>query len=809
MVGPGLLPGRVLSSADIWWFSPPWAAQRPAGLDHPANPDLEDAARAFQPLREEVKRQLPGAPLWDPWIASGRPLLADAQSAVFSPFNLPAWVLPLQRSLAWTALLILWAASFGMYGLGRALGMRFAGALLAGIVYGLNLWLVSHLSYPHAGVWALLPWLLWASDRLVRRPDATAVALLAAVVALQYFAGHPETSFHVVLATVAFFALRLGQARQRGLRAPLLAMAAALAAGTGLAAIMLAPFGELLLHSADLAERSGTGIGQHDDPTYLLGFFLYDYWGRATHTALTPLLFSRAWYVGALPLMLAAAALILRPRAERLWIAGAALLLLAVIFGLPPFAQIATRLPLLSLGHNDRLIIIPLACLALLAGFGLDDLSGRASGLRRRRRALLLTAAAILLLPLLMVAGRHGIDQFHPGEAVKVAFAVAAPPSARDPSAADVIRAGTVVLWVCLAGTGLALLVLRLRGLRAATFAGLALTVVAVDLLRAGMGYNPAIATDRARQPLTGALRYLAGHSPQRFAGVGNTVPQNVAALRFRIQDARGNDPPVLERYNRLWRREISPEYPNLTATITSPFLQVPRLDERRLRALRLLGVGYLLAPPRSAGPSPPGLDSPGLTPVYDGPDARVLRVDGALPRAFVAAGQRPVDGGRAALDATTRPGLDRRRVAVTEKRLPGLPASGRPPPAGSARIVSYKPDRVTIDAQLSRPGLIVLGDNWYPGWKAKLDGKPAATERVDYTLRGTPAGPGHHRLEYHYQPASWRIGWILSLLTLAALATALLLGRRRRRAGPGTGTPDEGGEVLSAEPTPLRGSGR
>ena len=54
MVGPGLVPGRVLSSADIWWFSAPWAAERPADLTRPANADLEDAARAFQPLRAEV-----------------------------------------------------------------------------------------------------------------------------------------------------------------------------------------------------------------------------------------------------------------------------------------------------------------------------------------------------------------------------------------------------------------------------------------------------------------------------------------------------------------------------------------------------------------------------------------------------------------------------------------------------------------------------------------------------------------------------------------------------------------------------------
>ena len=385
MVGPGLLPGRALSSSDMWWFSTPWTAERPADLTHSANADLEDAAQQFQPLREEVKRQLPDVPLWNPWIAGGRPLLADAQSAVFSPFTLPAYVMPLQKSLAWTALLTLWTAIFGMFLLGRALGMRFAGALMAGLVYGLNLWLVSHLSYPHSGVWALLPWMLLATERLVRRPGATSVALLAVPVGLQYLAGHPETSFQVLLATLAFFTLRVVQARERGVRAPLIAMAAALVAGTGLAAVMLAPFGELLFHSADLAERSGTGIGKHVDPTYLLGFFMYDYWGRATDTPLLLLLFSRSWYIGALPLMLVAAALILRPRAERLWIAGAAAVLLAVIFGVPPFVQIGTRLPLLSLGHNDRLILIVLACASLLAGWGLDDLRAPELPARKRR----------------------------------------------------------------------------------------------------------------------------------------------------------------------------------------------------------------------------------------------------------------------------------------------------------------------------------------------------------------------------------------------------------------------------------------
>ena len=204
------------------------------------------------------------------------------------------------------------------------------------------------------------------------------------------------------------------------------------------------------------------------------------------------------------------------------------------------------------------------------------------------------------------------------------------------------------------------LIALRARGLPAAWFAGLALALVVVDLLRAGMGYNPAIPDAHAELPLTGALRYLADRSPQRFAGVGEAggIPQNVAALNFRIADARGNDPPILKRYNRLWRREVSPEVPSQISTLDfrARSSRCKRIDERRLRTLRLLGVSHLLVAPESAGPPPEGLDNRGLARVYNGRDAQVFRVDGALPRAFVAGAQQTVDGEDAALDAVTEP---------------------------------------------------------------------------------------------------------------------------------------------------------
>jgi uncharacterized membrane protein YfhO len=53
--------------------------------------------------------------------------------------------------------------------------------------------------------------------------------------------------------------------------------------------------------------------------------------------------------------------------------------------------------------------------------------------------------------------------------------------------------------------------------------------------------------------------------------------------------------------------------------------------------------------------------------------------------------------------------------------------------------------------------------------------------ERVDYLFRGVRLGNGEHVVEFRYEPLSWRIGWIVSVIALAGLALAVFLGVRRR----------------------------
>ncbi len=78
----------------------------------------------------------------------GRPFLANAQSAVLSPFNAPAYVVPRRPYLVLAAVLKVFVAAFGTFLLSRALGLRFAGALMAGLVYGFAQLTVESVSWP-------------------------------------------------------------------------------------------------------------------------------------------------------------------------------------------------------------------------------------------------------------------------------------------------------------------------------------------------------------------------------------------------------------------------------------------------------------------------------------------------------------------------------------------------------------------------------------------------------------------------------------------------------------------------------------
>jgi hypothetical protein len=172
-----------------------------------------------------------------------------------------------------------------------------------------------------------------------------------------------------------------------------------------------------------------------------------------------------------------------------------------------------------------------------------------------------------------------------------------------------------------------------------------------------------------------------------------------------------------------------------------------------------------------------------GVRPIYEGRDGRVYEITGALPRAWVVGAQRVVPNEAAALGTVTSPEFDARRTAVTEQHIDNTPVTAPSTPrAGTAVVTRDEPETVTVRVTASRRGLLVLSDTWFPGWKTTVDGHDASLHRVNYVMRGVPLPAGRHTVEFRYEPLSWTIGRLSSLLGFAALVVALALGLRRRR---------------------------
>ncbi|HEV8152854.1 MAG TPA: YfhO family protein [Solirubrobacteraceae bacterium] len=789
MFAPAFVPGHTLSASDYLWTSAPWDTIRPADVRLlGSNLDQSDAVLMWQPFMQHTRAALPDIPLWNPHIMAGRPFHANLQSATLSPFTVPAYVLPFWDSLAVMAALKLFVAALGTFLLARRFGLRFGGSLLAGLVYGFSLWAVTWVPWTTMSVWALVPWVALLAELCIRRPGPLTFAGLSALVGAQFFAGHPTSSFHLMVFTALFFTVRVlvvGELRRDRPLVRLATLGAALVAGTALAAITLVPFAELLHHSYDRTIREGEFADSYEPARYLLGVFFHDWWGRPTRTALVGAMEERAYYVAALPLMLAAAALVVRRPTPRVVVAVLGALAIAAGTGLPPAYDLVQALPGFDAVRNGRLAVFAILSLALLAGWGLDDLTSREIP-RRGRQAILGIGLALAVLPVLYVAAASKVHSHAVGDALRVAWGFATPDASLAPveggRLAGVIRLASVLEWIVPAAAALVLLALRLRGrLGPTAFVVLALLLVAADLFKAGMGWNPAILQRNAVQPTTPAIRFLQAQKPARFAGLHPTAPISLAvplkastAMRYDLYDARGYDYPVELRYAELWKRVITPSTNCNYAFCPESAGTTPAA----LKALGILGVHDLLQQRR---------DAPlrGFRTLYDGPDARVYANPAALPRAFVVDRQVVVDGADAAREAITAPAFRPRSAVVTEAPISGLTAAGvraAGSPPGEARISDYRDERVEIRTRTTRPGLLVLTDSFYPGWKATVDGQDAKIHRVDYLVRGVQVPAGEHTVRFRYEPASWRVGWITSAVALAVILGAVVLGLRRRR---------------------------
>ena len=85
--------------------------------------------------------------------------------------------------------------------------------------------------------------------------------------------------------------------------------------------------------------------------------------------------------------------------------------------------------------------------------------------------------------------------------------------------------------------------------------------------------------------------------------------------------------------------------------------------------------------------------------------------------------------------------------------------------------MVSYAANEIRLRTHSAGNGFLVVGDTWYPGWEAAIDGQPARLYIADVAFRGLRVPAGDHRVEMRFVP---RILWWSAAVSGLALLGAV-----------------------------------
>lgn len=551
-------------------------------------------------------------PLWNPYIFGGMPLHAAAQGGVLFPLN---WLFILFPALMAINLVVIMAyalAGVGAYLYARQTGVCVFGACVTGLVWQWSGFLIGQTGHTNiVQAASLLPWLLWAIDAYAESGRRSRAVMIALVIALQVFAGHPQTVVFSILlagAYALYLALTARKNRRRRLYFQSLIL---MPAGVALAAAQILPTLELTRHSARAA-TTYEFFSSYSLPPELLSLFIAPYLygggdGKLFRAGYVGADFYGEYvgYVGLATLALAVIALLIKPDGlTKFW--GIAFLgsLALALGGFLPFDlyRLVYYVPVLNLFRTPARHLMEV-------DFALAVLAGRAVAVitrtRHETRTLVVTLVVALILvalSVLTVTWLRPLD-FRLGREASVTL----------------LRAPELFLPIVLATLSLLALYRFARGRGGASLLLLAIIIVDLGLWGQSSGWRRSPSRDdvlfarelpsvtflrqHADQPgrilsLSQSLDAALSTTPNAIATVGSSLSaQPDIYMMHGVENAAGFDGFGLARYSRL--------------ADDMKLWGAPGAPARSLREGRefdLLNVRYLIAPrsPEDSPPPPP-----------------------------------------------------------------------------------------------------------------------------------------------------------------------------------------------------------
>jgi len=716
-------------------------------------------------------------PLWNPYQLCGLPWIGTLQGGVFYPPHALYVVLPLHQALAVNGVLHLVITALATAAFVQRLGLGCAAAFLAAVLFTLRGSVGT--APPSPNLLEAITWLPVGAVALVglaRGRGRRSMALLAAATAMSFLAGYPQPTVYIVYAWGTLFVALLIHERPtvRDVAARSAGFAAALTLGAMVAAVQLLPALELMTSGTRAAE------GLTDRTMFPVAPWVTP----ATSVLWRQTIAGTPYALGVMALALVPAAMLAPGRhVIGWWALGVTALSAAWALGrLTPLFDVYLALPALRLFRNPgRLLIVTDFAVAVAAALGLSAVIGRArpdaspAGRRNHVLPIVLTALALAAV---MELVRRG---WAPGGGWLV-------------STFAVVSLGTIVALLCAHASW------------RPAIGGVVVLAATIEIAsNPGSEFRlPYAAADLAPyEMLAKEFRHLAqvaGHD-RVWRALPGLDPSNALKLSawYRLRTINDYEPVNLQRQADFFTyfsdgatqaKRIPWLFGGDVQRVDAPPDGTPPATRRRLLDLAAVRYvvfvrGALMAPVVAAFVAQARL-------VQGEPTANLVVLENprALPRAFVTYRARTAPHDPDALLRTmSAEAFDPLVESFVEGPPPFVAAADAPARGHPVAFVRDDETDVELDVTLVRPGLVVLADSFYPGWRATVDGTAAPIVATNHLFRGVPAPAGTHRVRFVYAPMSVRAGGLVSVVGLCVLGW-LVVRARGDRGGSATRRP-------------------
>jgi hypothetical protein len=748
-------------------------------------PFFRDLVTYFYPIRFSVAEAFKAGelPLWDSHMATGFPIMAGFQSAVFYPPSIVYYLFPFFSAIQFTFVFHYALAATGSYVLFRSWKSSVYVSLIGAILFtfgGTMVSLTNLLNHFQSAVW--LPWVIYFWERAVGTRRWKDIAAFSMVALCQILAGSPEI-FLLSIGLVVLDTFRLY--REEQMRGLFRVSAILLGSGCiilGLGMLQFLPTAELIMQSRrDQPIPPSEAFSWSLRPASLIGLLLPTLEADAALSIGLRLLltdgvpFLLSQYVGVIAVLGSCCWFFTagtKERAITLALIGTSLLF---AFGsyTPVYPFLYDWVSVLRIVRfPEKYCYLTFALLVFTAVRGLRQIDGD-----EKSQTLWVTASSILAAWLMAYVTFRIQPQL-----------LADLVQSRNPAEASLgLNPATIaaILVNVEKQIAVSLTLALLFGLnRAGVLRGMLLRpllvlTVFLDLSSA----NKPLHFLRDENVVQSAARIMvqppADHGRVFYYPPGDNLHPSFMRVSGILTYEKGTEIALnnlLPNAGMLYGFEYFQDLDALGRRSYSDFLifinSLPA--DRRGKLLRAVNVKHVVAFH--------SLEVKGLELVREFPEhySKLYEVTDAVPRAYVAARAIYDLDPKSTLERMSSDSFDPLRDVVLD--VP-IHSETKGIFHGKAGIKLYENNRVQINAQLSEPGVLVLTDAFHPGWKVFVDGKEQTIRRANYLFRAVELPAGNHRVEFVYDPISFKRGLVISSLTLALLITVPLVGWLRRRA--------------------------